>query len=73
MTENFSLKALVREKLATLIIKSRMNVSVLLLALCVIYEWIDKIYCHMVYYIKNWEAIFDAFKKFVKLTENCVQ
>ena len=24
---------------------------------------LTKYHCHMVYYIKNWEAIFDAFKK----------
>ena len=28
-----------------------------------IISFADKYYCHMVYYIKNWEAIFDAFKK----------
>ena len=30
---------------------------------CSVLKEEKKTYCHMVYYIKNWEAIFDAFKK----------
>ena len=46
---------------------------------CSVLKEEKKTYCHMVYYIKNWEAIFDAFKKirqidgnYVKSAKDCV-